>query len=200
MDDFETPSLRAASLKLPSSTTCAKTSMAEAFERARSFPMRNKVIWNHLLSQPEARPKLPSTRPGSSPMTHRIHVFALGLLALALAPAAQAAESIAAVRPASVVAVGHPDAATRTNVNGDRSVLFQNIAAASTRVVFGKRDARKVDCQTSDTGARRSRPGQYVLEPGAEMACRLDAGTIRYSTFTLRDGAIAEEKGRLRVD
>ncbi|MEN8159657.1 MAG: hypothetical protein ABFS41_06285, partial [Myxococcota bacterium] len=106
------------------------------------------------------------------------------------------------VRPATLVAVGTADAVPSTDVPGTGRVVFQNAAPASTRVVFGRRDTAKVDCAATGTGAgaRRSRPGQYVLEPGAELACKLDSGTIRYTTYTLRQGAIAEERGRLRVD
>ena len=126
-------------------------------------------------------------------------VFAACLIwtAFPTGSSAEPSATQAAISP-SRVAVGGEASPERAEARAGSPVVFHNGSERSTRLVFSRRDAKRVDCSPAP-GASRSRRGQYTLEPGAEVACSLPRGDYEYSTFTTRRGAVASDRARLRV-
>ncbi len=89
-------------------------------------------------------------------------------------------------------------AGAQVEVPSDHLVVFQNDAAATTRVVFRKRDIDGVSCQEG-AGVERSRRGQYTVRSGAELLCTLEEGSYRYETLTQARGGIERHSSRLSV-
>lgn len=107
------------------------------------------------------------------------------------------AQSLAGPRPALVVLPAV--AGARAEVPANQQVIFRNEASQTTRVVFKRRDADRVECEES-AGVHRTRPGQYAVQPGAELLCSLEAGGYRYETLTSVHGSIQRRKARITAN
>ncbi len=116
----------------------------------------------------------------------------LALTALLAAPST--GQSLATPRAALVVLPAV--AGQRAAVPADQRVVFRNDAEQTTRVVFHRRDAKRVRCDGA-VGVSRSRAGQYTVQPGAELLCSLEPGGYRYETLTSVHGAIERERARI---
>ncbi|MDX1650075.1 MAG: hypothetical protein R3263_09505 [Myxococcota bacterium] len=99
---------------------------------------------------------------------------------------------------ATLVRLG-PGEVDDAEVRTDGRVRFRNEVEAPTRLVFERGAAEALACRTDGRRVIRSRPGQYVIAAGAELACTVREGSYRFATYTQQDGAIASAEARLRI-
>ncbi len=103
---------------------------------------------------------------------------------------------------------GDEPAATRValselerNVETGSAVVLENGSSATARVIFDRSSAASVTCHTDDDGGTtsRSRPGQYMLAPGAELACSARRGRHSFRVVTATRDGVDEVRSRLVV-
>ncbi len=129
-------------------------------------------------------------------------IFALAAfagIALALAPPAAAESAVAPPLAPASLDLAAPDGAGDAELERGVEVVFTNEGVAAARIVFARRDAARLGCRPDGRRAVRSRPGQFMLEAGAELTCAPRRGTFEYTAYVQRDGAVREERGRVRV-
>ncbi len=140
-----------------------------------------------------------TTRPDSALRTV-LPIFALAALALLLlalaGPVAAESAQPPPLAPATLVALAAPD---DTQMDRGDEVVFANGGATAARIVFSRKQDTALGCQPDGRRTVRSRPGQYLLEAGAELTCAPQRGSYRYSIYSQRNGAVREEQARLSV-
>ena len=78
------------------------------------------------------------------------------------------------------------------------AVVFRNAGTASQRLLLADRD-RGVACTPDGDRTSRSRPGQFTIAGGAELACTAEPGTHRFTAYTSEGGSVRESSGRIVV-
>ena len=77
--------------------------------------------------------------------------------------------------------------------------MFRNDGTASSRLLLQRRDAAAVACEPDGQGTSRSRPGQFLINGGAELRCTASPGRYRFTAMSSEGGAIREQSGKLVV-
>ncbi len=100
-------------------------------------------------------------------------------------------DAIAATR----VALSDPGRDVETGA----AVVLENRSSATARVILDRSSAASVTCQTNGGTTSRSRPGQYMLAPGAALACSARRGRHSFRVVTATRDGIDEVRSRLVV-
>lgn len=85
------------------------------------------------------------------------------------------------------------------DVETGSALVLENGSSATARVIFDRSSAGSVTCSTDGGATTRSRPGQYMLAPGAELACSARRGRHSFRVVTATSSGIDQVKSRLVV-
>lgn len=143
--------------------------------------------------------RLSSTR-ASSPRSARLASAVCGFVLLGtsfLAPPPAAAEGREPGDGVAATRVALSD--LERDVETGSAVVLENGSSATARVIFDRSSAASVTCHTDGGTTSRSRPGQYMLSPGAELACSARRGRHSFRVVTATRSGIDEVRSRLVV-
>ncbi len=85
------------------------------------------------------------------------------------------------------------------DVETGSALVLENGSRATARVIFDRSSAASVTCRTDGGATTRSRPGQYMLAPGAELACSARRGRHSFRVVTTTGGGIDQVQSHLVV-